>query len=158
MPFCYIGQNRNGVLAQHGLEMVELPFQAHPEIPAGGIVADVRNCPMYTQLEREAKEAGLPPHWTSRLPNTREALATAEWTRRYQPREFPKLHSKLFQAHFALAEDIGDREVIEKHASASGIDLLALRAALADGSALGFVNDRRNLVTHMAFKEHRLGL
>jgi predicted DsbA family dithiol-disulfide isomerase len=144
-PFCYIGQNRNRILVQHGLDVVELAFQAHPEIPAGGIVVGVRNGEMYTRLEREAREVGLPLHWPSRLPNTREALRAAEWARRYQPREFPKLHSALFQAHFALGEDIGDRAVIERHASASGIELTALEAAWADGRTAGLVRESEEL-------------
>lgn len=144
-PFCYIAQDRNRILVRDGLDVVEIPFQAHPEIPAGGIVIGVRNGQMYTRLEREAKELGLPLHWPSRLPNTREALGAAEWVRRYQPREFPKLHSALFQAHFALGEDIGDRAVIERHASAAGIELPALEAAWADGRTAGLVSESEEL-------------
>jgi hypothetical protein len=57
-PFCYVGQQRNEILARHGLDVVELPFQAHPDIPLGGIAAGPRSGPMYAMLECEAKEAG----------------------------------------------------------------------------------------------------
>jgi predicted DsbA family dithiol-disulfide isomerase len=144
-PFCYIGQSRNKLLLQQGFEVVDLAFQAHPDIPRGGIAVKPRKGPMYAQLESEARESGLPLRWPTRLPNTREALAAAEWSRRYQPREFPALHSMLFQAHFALGEDIGDRAVIEKHASAAGIDVSALQAALVDGTAAGFVTESEEL-------------
>jgi predicted DsbA family dithiol-disulfide isomerase len=107
--------------------------------------AGPRNGPMYTMLEREAREAGLPLHWPSHLPNTRQALAAAEWARRYQPREFPSFHSSLFQAHFALVEDLDDQAVIDRHAGASGIDVTALHSALADGSAAGFVTESEEL-------------
>src|SRR5712664_3159525 len=73
-PFCYVAQHRNAILLQHGLGVVELPFQAHPDIPPGGISAGPRNGPMYAMLEREAREARLPLHWPRHLPNTRRAL------------------------------------------------------------------------------------
>jgi len=134
-PFCYVGQHRNAILIQHGLDLVELPFQAHPDIPPGGIAAGPRHGPMYAMLEREAKEAGLPLRWPVRLPNSRLALSAAEWTRRHQPTGFPQLHTELFAAHFALGENLEDPAAIDRHARASGIDLAAMRAALADGSA-----------------------
>jgi predicted DsbA family dithiol-disulfide isomerase len=113
-PFCYIGQSRNSILVRHGFDLVELPFQIHPESPPGGISAPPRNGPMYTMLEREAKEVGLPLNWPPDLPNCRPALAAAEWARRFQPREFPKLHRQLFEAHFVLGEDIEDSTVIDR--------------------------------------------
>ena len=134
-PFCYVGQQRNAILVRHGLDVVELPFQAHPDIPLGGVPAPARNGPMYTMLEREAREAGLPLHWARRLPNTRQALAAAEWARRRQPSAFPELRRDLFAAHFALGEDLEDPAVIDRHANRSGIDLGSLHAVLADGSA-----------------------
>src|SRR3954447_5117580 len=138
-PFCYVGQQRNAILARRGLEVVELPFQAHPDIPPGGIPAGPRNGPMYTMLEHEAKEAGLPLHWPPRIPNTRRALAAAEWARRHQPQVFPQLHKDLFAAHFVLGEDLEDPAVIDRHATEAGVDLDALHAALADGSAAAAV-------------------
>ena len=144
-PFCYVGQQRNAILDRRGLEVVELPFQAHPEIPAGGVAAGSRSGPMYVMLEREAANAGLPLNWPPRLPNTRRALAAAEWTRRFQPSAFPRLHKDLFAAHFALGEDLGDPAVIDRHASEAGVDLNALHAALVDGSAVDAVTDAEAL-------------
>lgn len=96
---------------------------------------------MYAMLEREAKEAGLPLRWPPRLPNTRRALAAAEWTRRHQPRAFPQLRRDLFDAHFVLGEDLEDSAVIDRHASESGIELAALHAALSDDSAVAAVTE-----------------
>jgi hypothetical protein len=56
-PFCYVGQSRTEILARHGLNVIELPFQAHPDIPVGGAAAGPRIGPMYTFIEREAIEA-----------------------------------------------------------------------------------------------------
>ena len=140
-PFCYVGQHRTAILVRHGLHVVELPFQAHPDIPLGGIPAGPRDGPMYAMLEREAEEAGLPLHWPPRLPNTRRALAAAEWARRHQPRAFPEFHKQLFDAHFVLGEDLEDPAVIDRHASESGIEVAALHAALADDSAAAAVTE-----------------
>ena len=140
-PFCYVAQHRNAIFVRHGFDVIELPFQAHPDIPAGGIAAGPRQGPMYTLLEREASDAGLPLHWPLHLPNTRPALAAAEWARRHQPLAFHQFHKELFDAHFVMGEDLEDLAVIERYARRSGIDVVALNAALANGSAAKAVAD-----------------
>jgi predicted DsbA family dithiol-disulfide isomerase len=140
-PFCYVAQQRNAILRRHGFQLIQLPFQAHPDIPPGGISAGPRQGPLYAMLEAEARKAGLPLHWPRHLPNSRMALAAAEWTRQHQRRVFPPLQQALFEAHFALGEDLEDLAVIDHHASRWGIDLGALHAALADGSALAAVTE-----------------
>ncbi|GAA4557747.1 DsbA family oxidoreductase [Planotetraspora kaengkrachanensis] len=134
-PFCYVGQQRNDILVGRGLDIVHLPFQIHPEIPPGGIEAGPRVGPMYRGLEREAADAGLPLNWPARLPDTRTALAAAEWVRLRSPDVSGDFNRGLFAAHFVLGEDLGDIDVIEWHANEVGVDLDALRAALADGTA-----------------------
>jgi predicted DsbA family dithiol-disulfide isomerase len=134
-PFCYVGQQRTAILVRHGIEVVELPFQAHPDIPPGGTAVGPRHGAMYTMLEREAKEAGLPLRWPARLPNTRRALAVAEWTRTHDARAFRRLHEELFAAHFARGEDLGDAGLIDRYAGSCDIDLATLHRALDDGSA-----------------------
>src|SRR5262249_28427412 len=129
------------ILVRHGLPVVKLPFQAHPDIPPGGIPVGPPTGPMYAMLEREAGEAGLPLYWPRRLPDTRRALAVAEWARRSEPSLFPELHKGLFEAHFVLGEDLGDPAVIERHASELGIEIAALHAALDDGSASAAVKE-----------------
>jgi predicted DsbA family dithiol-disulfide isomerase len=139
-PFCYVAQARTAILVRHGLRVVELPFQAHPDIPTGGVAARQRIGAMYVMLAREAKEAGLSLYWPARLPNTRNALAAAEWVRRHEPDAFAKLHKDLFDAHFVLGEDLGDSAVVDRHAAESGVDLPPLHIALADGSAMAAVS------------------
>jgi predicted DsbA family dithiol-disulfide isomerase len=138
-PFCYVSQSRNPILSRHGLEVVALPFQAHPDFPAGGISAGPRRGPMYAMLEDEARRAGLPLQWPGHLPNTRLALSAAEWTRQHSPRAFPHLTRELFEAHFVLGEDLEDLAVIDRRAHRLGVDVPALHAALADGSAAAAV-------------------
>jgi predicted DsbA family dithiol-disulfide isomerase len=69
------------------------------------------------------------------MPNSRDALRVAEWVRRYQPDLFELLFQRVFAAHFALGEDIGDRDVIYSCADQTGVDVASVRAAMADGTA-----------------------
>jgi len=144
-PFCYVGQNRTAILLRHGLDVVELPFQAHPDVPALGVSVGPRKGEMYSHLEREAKQAGLILNWPARLPNTRRALAAAEWVRRHRPEKFTLYKDSLFAAHFVAGEDLGNPAVIDRHAAEVGIDVDALDAALSDGSAVAAVNEAEAL-------------
>ena len=140
-PFCYVGQQRTGILAGAGLQIVELPFQAHPEIPVEGIEVGVRTGAMYEFLEAEAAAAGLPLNWPPRLPNSRLALAAAEWVRRNENDRFAPLHKSLFEAHFARGEDLGDPETIDRHLGTFGIDPARFWQAMEEGSAEQAVAD-----------------
>jgi predicted DsbA family dithiol-disulfide isomerase len=144
-PFCYVGQSRTAILVRHGLTVTELPFQSHPDIPSGGLPMGPRLGPIYDNLEHEAEQAGLPLDWPSRLPDGRRALAAAEWVRRKQPEKFSQFHKDLFAAHFALAEDIGSPDVIDRHAIALGIDVEGLETALLDGSAFMAVKEAETI-------------
>jgi predicted DsbA family dithiol-disulfide isomerase len=144
-PYCYVGQTKDAILTRHGLDVIDLPFQAHPDIPPGGVEVGPRTGAMYEMLDREAKEADLPLKWPPRLPDTRIALAAAEWTRQHHPAISVQLNKGLFAAHFALGEDLGDPAVIDRHASELGLDLGPLHAALADGSAEAAVDDAERL-------------
>jgi len=84
-------------------------------------------------------------HWPRHLPNTRQALAAAEWVRRNQPSSFSQFHKGLFEAHFALGEDLEDPGVIARHATESGIALAPLPAALADGTAEAAVTEAETI-------------
>lgn len=90
---------------------------------------------MYALLAREAEAAGLPLNWPPRLPNSRLALAAAEWIRRNRPDSFPDLSRRLFEAHFAKGEDLGDPATIDLHLAFLGIPAEAFWAAIEDGSA-----------------------
>jgi predicted DsbA family dithiol-disulfide isomerase len=134
-PYCYVGQSRDTVLRGLGLRVVDLPFQAHPEIPPGGIAMGPRTGPMYQALEREAEELGLELNWPSRLPDTRLALAASEWVRRHASDRSVQFNALLFASHFARGEDLGDPECIAANASSIGIGAEGLFDALVDGTA-----------------------
>jgi predicted DsbA family dithiol-disulfide isomerase len=134
-PFCYVGQQRTRILTEAGLTVVEIPFQAHPEIPVEGVRAGVRTGRMYEMLAAEAAAAGLQLVWPPRLPNSRLALAAAEWVRRHEAKAFAELQRSLFEAHFAKSEDIGDPETIDEHLRAVSVDPQLFWQAMDDGSA-----------------------
>jgi predicted DsbA family dithiol-disulfide isomerase len=140
-PFCYVARSRNEILSRHGLLVVELPLQAHPEIPAKGVAMGPRSGEMYERLEREAHEAGLPLRWPPRLPNSRYALTVAEWVRRYHSHGFEALYRQLFLSHFGLGEDISDVALVDRYAAQVGADTALIRRALLDGSADAAVNE-----------------
>ena len=144
-PFCYVGQQRNQVLSRHGLEIVHLPFQIHPDIPPKGIEAGPRNGPMYRAIEREAARGELPLNWPPRLPDTQTALSAAEWVRRQRPDASDEFNRTLFAARFEFGEDLGDTEVLMRHAGAAGIDTEVLRTALADGSARALLTEAQSV-------------
>ena len=156
-PFCYVGQDRTTILRRHGLEVVNLPLQIHPEIPCGGIAAGPRRGAMYERLEQETREAGLELHWPPRLPFSRPALTAAEWVRANEPAAFPALHRALFRAHIVLGENIELNSVIEGHAAASGVLLPRLRAAMADGSAEAAL-ERAESSAHTTWRPRRAGM
>jgi predicted DsbA family dithiol-disulfide isomerase len=134
-PYCYVGQRRNVILRDRGFIVDELPFQAHPEIPEGGIAIGPRVGPMYAALESESGAAGLVLNWPSRLPNTHLALEASEWIRRNDVSASSRFNAALFAAHFEHGEDLGDLGLIDRYARQFGINIEAMHDALTDGSA-----------------------
>jgi 2-hydroxychromene-2-carboxylate isomerase len=76
-PFCYVAQDRNRILRDAGVAVIDLPMQIHPEIGPGGVPAPPRTGPVYEQLAEAAREAGLDLDWPARIPCSRPALAAA---------------------------------------------------------------------------------
>jgi predicted DsbA family dithiol-disulfide isomerase len=144
-PYCYVGQSRPAVLIRHGLNVIELPFQAHPDIPPTGLQMGPRSGPMHSNIESEAREVGLTLNWPLRLPDSRRALAAAEWVRQHPHDHFSQFQKDLFAAHFELGEDLASPAVIDRHASDLDIDVEAMDGALADGSALAAVKESESL-------------
>lgn len=144
-PFCYVGQARTRLLDERGVSVIELPFQAHPEIPQGGIHLGPRQGPMYVQLEQAAAAIGLALAWPPRLPNSRTALAAAEWVRRHRPDAFATVRARLFRAHFADGLDLGTTETVIGCVAEAVDNIADLRLALAGGEPLGWVRESENL-------------
>jgi predicted DsbA family dithiol-disulfide isomerase len=134
-PFCYVGQNRNRFLTQRGIEVTDLPMQAHPEVPDSGVTMGERHGPIYEMIEEEAIRSGLPLRWPRRLPNSRQALSAAEWIRRHDGPKFDAFQKAIFAAHFALGEQIDDPSVIDRYTRELKVDLERLRQSIRSGEA-----------------------
>ena len=134
-PFCYVAQDRNRVLREHGIEVVEHGMRIHPEIPPGGTPAGPRVGPTYDFLAQQAEDAGLPLHWSDRMPYTRTALAAFEWLNSVDSEVAERFATSVFAAYFAEQLDIESVDLLSTLAEAAGGDAAGLRAALTDGTA-----------------------
>ena len=134
-PYCYVAQDRNRILREHGIDVVEHALQIHPEIGPGGTPAGPRSGPAYEFLAREAEAAGLPLHWTGRIPYSRPALTAFEWLRAARPEAGERFASAVFAAYFADGRDIEPADLLGTLADEAGGDADGLRAALASGAA-----------------------
>ena len=134
-PFSYVGQRRTAILAQAGFAIINLPFQSHPEIPVEGVAAGPRTGSVYEFLEDAAKAEGLELNWPARIPNSRLALAAAEWTRCNDAGSFARFQKSLFETHFVSGEDLGDPAVIDQRLGDAGVDSMPFWEAVENSSA-----------------------
>jgi predicted DsbA family dithiol-disulfide isomerase len=134
-PFCYIAQDRNRVLRDAAVTVIDLPMQIHPEIGHGGAPASPRTDPMYEQVAKEAREAGLDLNWSPRIPYSRFALASAETVRINKPESHQAFNAAIFHAYFALGQDIGDWAVIATCADDLGLDPFIFKYLMTSGIA-----------------------
>lgn len=104
-----------------------------------------RRGPMYDNIAARARASNLELKWQDKLPNSRLALAAAEWVRRERPEKADDVREKLFEAHFAGGKDIGDPEVLVDIFGECGVEREAVRTALVDMSALRFVDETEKL-------------
>jgi predicted DsbA family dithiol-disulfide isomerase len=134
-PFCYIAQDRNRILRNAALTVIDLPMQTHPEILPGGAPAPSRTGPMYEYLDDQAREAGLTLQWSRRIPYSRVALAAAEAVRINEPEHHSPFNAAVFQAYFARGENIEDWTVIGTCAEDAGVDPFTFEYSMTSGIA-----------------------
>lgn len=134
-PFCYIAQDRNRILRDAALSVIELPMQIHAEIARGGAPAPPRTGPTYDYLVEEAHEAGLELNWSERIPYSRFALTAAEAVRINEPEYHRAFNAAVFDAYFVRGEDIEDWAVISKCAEAVGVEPFTFKYSMTSGIA-----------------------
>lgn len=119
-------------------------FELHPETPPGGMrLADrygaARAAQMADYLRRFAAAFGVEGlRIPERTPNTRKALALAEWAR-----DRGRLHpfrDAVMSAHWREGKDIEDEKVLADLAAAAGLDPQEALAALRDPLYAGRVD------------------
>lgn len=136
-PWCYVGQARDPIFERHGVTVVHRPYELHPEIPAEGrrVRPDGRLSPTFDRIEEACDDAGMPFRRPTRMPNTRRALATAEWVRVEHLSAFAAVHRGLFAAHFVTGDPIDDQDVLDAIVTAAGADASSVRDAIESGRA-----------------------
>lgn len=135
-----MGLDRSNLLRELGVAVVTLPLEIHPEIPVGGLSLQDRwgsrygeAVRMYERIERQCADAGLPFRRPARVPNTRRALATAEWVRRHAPGSFRALERQMFDAQFVDNRPLDDPEVVDELVAEAGADAREARRAVEAG-------------------------
>jgi predicted DsbA family dithiol-disulfide isomerase len=134
-PFCYIAQDRNRILRDAAVSVIDLPMQIHPEIAPGGVPAPPRTGPMYDLLVEEARAAGLDLNWSPRIPSSRFALAAAQAVRINEPENQPAFNAAVFDAYFARGQDIEDWTVVARCAEAVGVEPFTFQYSMTSGIA-----------------------
>ncbi|MEV4604317.1 DsbA family protein [Amycolatopsis sp. NPDC049253] len=132
-PFCYIAQDRNRVLREHGVVVTEHPLQIHPEIGPGGSPAGPRVGPTYEFLAREAEAAGLPLEWTDRIAYSLPALGA--YATLDDPEVADRFATSVFNAYFGEGKDLESRDLLLKLTEQAGGDPEIVRAAWESGEA-----------------------
>lgn len=122
-PFCYIAQDRNKVLREHGIKVVEHAIQIHPEIGPSGALVGPRTGPTYDYLAAEAAAAGLPLTWTDKIAYSRPALGAAEWIEHHHPEASERFATSVFDAYFGEGKDIEAPELLVALGEQAGVDI-----------------------------------
>ncbi len=141
-PWCYVGRDRTALIERLGVPVMQLPYELHPEIPAGGrrIRADGRLTPVLDRVEAECEALGLAFRRPTRVPNTRRALETAEVVRARSPASFAALDDALFRAHFVDNLPLDDPEVLDSLVEATGLAAAEVRDAVEAGAGRPLVD------------------
>ena len=137
-----MGLDRSTLLRDElGVTVIALPLEIHPEIPVGGITLEERwggrygeAVAMYERIEAQLRDAGMPFNRPARVPNTRRALATAEWVRaNADDAVFVALERSMYETHFVHNGPLDDPDVIDELVTAAGADAAAARQAYEAG-------------------------
>jgi predicted DsbA family dithiol-disulfide isomerase len=134
-PWCYLGRDRTRLMEDRGVTVIQLPFDLHPEVPAGGVRvrSDGRLARTLEHVARECSELGLPFTPPTRIPSTRRALEVAEIVRRRWPQRFGALDEALFAAVFVHGVDLGDPRVLDDLVDQTGAPVEEVGRMLAGG-------------------------
>ena len=134
-PWAYLGRDRTALLRSLGVDVVPMPYELHPEIPAAGRThrPDGRLAQVYAGIAEECAAVGIPFRAPTRTPNSRRALSTAEVVRIHAPDHFTAVDDALFHAHFVEGRDLGDVEVLDEIVASAGLSPDEVRAAIDEG-------------------------
>jgi predicted DsbA family dithiol-disulfide isomerase len=134
-PFCYIGNARLQRVGERFPLHIHWRFlEIHPNNPPEGQPLSALGYPaeqwaqMTANVERMAREDGLPLAPRTFTTNSRRALLLGQAVLDRRPERFPGLHQAIFEAYFVDGRNIGDPDVLASLAQQHGVDDL-LQAA-----------------------------
>lgn len=134
-PWAYLGRDRTRLMRDLGVEITQLPYELHPEVPPEGIEirAGGRLSGVLDIIEAECDDLHLPFARPGRTPNTRHVLETSETVRRHFPEAFAALDESLARAHWVEGLDLGDRQLVAELVRAAGADAVEVGELVSDG-------------------------
>jgi predicted DsbA family dithiol-disulfide isomerase len=148
-PFCFIAEESSvpRLLAEFDLTLDWHGFELHPSTPRGGkplssLFPGVHLPSLHERTKKFAEQFGVtnfqPP---DRIQNSRRALAVAELARE---RDVLVPYKKAaFEAHWRRGEDLEADAVLEKLATAVGLEAHAALAASDDPTYLARVDEKQ---------------
>lgn len=114
-----------------------LPFEIHPDTPPEGVLwkdyfPGMDPKAFFLQLDERGRKMGVRFGSQPLMSNSRMALEGGEFAKAHG--RYEAYHEAVFRAFFTDSRDIGDQKVILDLARGVGLDPVALRAALEDGT------------------------
>ncbi|MEW5848707.1 MAG: DsbA family protein [Myxococcota bacterium] len=122
-------------------------FELHPETPEGGmpitrLFPASRVGPMHERLKNFAAEFGITGMIPSQhIPNTRRALAVAEWAR--EKGKLTPFRHRAMDAYWLEGKNVEDVKVLQEVATAAGLPAEEVPAAMNDERYLARIDDTR---------------
>lgn len=145
-PFCYIAESSTLLRLQkeYAIRVEWRGFELHPDTPVGGMPLSVLFAgrdvgQMHAYVVRFAKTFGVDlPRPPAHLPNTRAALASAEYARDHGKLEAFRRAAQ--QAYWKDGRDLEAAATLTAAGAAAGLDPAAVLAASRDPAWLGRVD------------------
>lgn len=108
------------------MDLVGIPFELRPDVPAEGISATEHGLAHSERVEKRllelAEAAGHPMVLPDHVPNTHRAIVLAEYARDRGDDVFWRVHQAVFDAYYGQGLDISATGVLLAIASAEGFD------------------------------------
>ncbi len=126
-PFCYIAEGSSLVRLQKEYDVTInwRGFELHPEIPVGGMLIEeyfpkerVRGMKEY--LQQFAQRFGMDIAFTEHMPNTRKALAMAEYAR--EKNNLEPFRTGAMKAYWKKGEDLENEALLKAIARGANLD------------------------------------
>jgi predicted DsbA family dithiol-disulfide isomerase len=135
-PWAYLGRDRTALIRGLGVEVTVLPYELHPEIPAGGVAVRPggRLDRVFATIGAECDQLGIPFQAPRRSPNTHHALEVSEVVRIHAPEVWDAFDEALSRAHWVDGADIGDRDQVRQLLADAGGPVDDIAELVADGA------------------------